>query len=59
MGLTLQGAGTKMRAVPGFSEAMQEAKVTGIGALERFIRLFPQMFTVEGEGQRKRVRRAG
>jgi len=56
-GLTLQGAGTKLRKVPGFTEAMTEAKVTGIGALERFIRLFPDMFVVEGEAQRKRVRR--
>ena len=46
-----------MRPVPGFSEAMAEAKVTGVGALERFIRLFPDMFVVEGEGQKKRVRR--
>ncbi len=56
-GLTLQGAGIKFRPVPGFSEAMAEAKVTGVGALERFIRLFPDMFVVEGEGQKKRVRR--
>ena len=56
-GLTLQGAGIKLRPVPGFSEAMAEAKVTGVGALERFIRLFPDMFVVEGEGQKKRVRR--
>ncbi len=56
-GLTLEGAGIKMRPVPGFSEAMVEAKVTGIGALERFIRLFPDMFVVEGEGQKRRVRR--
>lgn len=58
-GLTLQGAGKRMRNVPGFSAAMEEAKLTGIGALERFIRLFPQMFAVDNEGQRKRVRRAG
>jgi hypothetical protein len=51
-GLTLQGAGIKMRLVPGLSEAMVGAKVTGIGALERFIRLFPDMFVVEGEGQK-------
>ena len=56
-GLTLQGAGIKLRPIPGFSEAMTEAKVTGVGALERFIRLFPDMFVVEGEGQKKRVRR--
>ena len=56
-GLTLQGAGTKLRKVPGFSDAMEDAKITGIGALERFIRLFPTMFVVEGEGQKKRVKR--
>ena len=57
-GLTLQGAGTKLRKVPGFTEAMAEAKVTGIRALERSIRLFPDLFVVEGEAQKKRVRRA-
>ena len=57
-GLTMQGAGIKLRPVPGFSATMGEAKVTGVGALKRFIRLFPEMFAVEGEGQRKRVRRA-
>ena len=36
---------------------MTEAQVRGVGALERFIRLFPDMFVVEGEGQKKRVRR--
>ena len=56
-GLTLQGAGINMRPVPGFSEAMAEAKVTGIGALERFIRFLPNLFVVDGEGQKKRVRR--
>jgi len=56
-GLTLQGAGTKLRKVPGFGEAMEDAKLPGIGALERFIRLFPEMFVVEGEGQKKRVKR--
>ena len=56
-GLSLQGVGIKMRPLPGFAEAMAEAKVTGVGALERFIRLFPKMFVVEGEGQKKRVRR--
>jgi hypothetical protein len=54
-GLSIQGAGTKMRQVPGFSAAMTETKLTGVGALERFVRLFPDMFDVEGEGQKKRV----
>ena len=57
-GLTLQGAGTKLRKVPGFTEAMAAAKITGVGAMERFIKLFPDMFVLEGEAQRKRVRRA-
>ena len=39
-GLALQGAGIEIRLIPGFSEAMAEAKVTGVGALERFLRLF-------------------
>lgn len=56
-GLSLQGAGSKLRQVPGFSQAMVEAKLTGVGALERFIRLFPDVFAVEGEAQKKRVRR--
>ena len=56
-GLTLQGAGTKLRKVPGFTQAMEQAKVTGVGALERFIRLYPEMFVIEGEAQKKRVSR--
>ena len=56
-GLTLQGVGTKLRKVPGFSEAMTAQKITGIGAMERFLALFPDMFVLEGEAQRKRVRR--
>ena len=56
-GLSLQGAGLKLRQVPGFSEAMVEARLPGVGALERFVRLFPDVFAVEGEGQKKRVRR--
>ena len=43
--------------MPGFSEAMTAQKITGIGAMERFLALFPDMFVLEGEAQRKRVRR--
>ena len=57
-GLTLQGVGTKLRKVPGFSEAMTAQKITGVGAMERFLALFPSMFVLEGMAQRKRVRRA-
>ena len=56
-GLTLQGVGTKLRKVPGFSEAMAAQKITGNGAMERFLTLFSDMFVLEGEAQRKRVRR--
>ena len=37
--LTLQGAGTKLRGLPGFAEAMKAQKLTGIGALLRFVAL--------------------
>jgi hypothetical protein len=56
--LSIQGAGTRLRKLPGFSEKMEEARLTGVGALERFVRLYPASFEVEGVGQRKRVRRA-
>ena len=56
-GLTLQGVGTKLRKVPGFSEAMAAQKITGNGAMERFLALFSDMFVLEGEAQRKRVKR--
>ena len=55
--LTLQGAGTKLRAIPGFSEAMVEQRITGIGALQRFLDLFPE-FAVEGKAPRASVRLA-
>ncbi len=57
-GLTLQGVGTKLRKVPGFSEAMAAQKITGNGAMERFLALFSDMFVRAGEAQRKRLRRA-
>jgi hypothetical protein len=56
-GLTLQGVGTKLRKVPGFNENMVEQKITGNGAMERFLTLFPDLFILEGEAQRKRVKR--
>jgi hypothetical protein len=56
-GLSIQGAGTKLRKLPGFSEKMEEARLTGVGALERLVRLYPASVEVEGEGQRKRIRR--
>jgi transposase InsO family protein len=57
-GLSMQGAGTKLRKLPGFTERMEEVRLTGIGALERLVRLYPASFEVEGEGQRKRIKRA-
>ncbi len=57
-GNTLQMAGTKMRQVPGFSRAMEKARIQGVGAMERFIRLFPELFEIAGERQQKRVLRS-
>jgi hypothetical protein len=53
--ITLQLAGTRLRAIPGFSEAMAEQRLAGIGALKRFIDLFPE-FVVEGRAPKATVR---
>ncbi len=53
--LLLQGAGTKLRGVPGFAEAMAEQKIMGIGAFQRFLNLFPE-FVVEGRAPKASVR---
>jgi len=55
--LTLQGAGTKLRGIPGFTEAMAQQRITGIGALVRFLALFPE-FVVEGKAPKATVRLA-
>ncbi len=55
--LALQVAGRRMNEVDGFKEAMQEAKLVGIGSFRRFVELFPRLFKVEGEVPRQRVRR--
>ena len=55
--LTLQGAGTKLRQIPHFAETMTAQKITGIGSLLRFIKLFPQ-FVIEGKAPRGTVRMA-
>ncbi len=44
--LTLQGAGTQLRGIPVFAEAMEEQRITGVGALQHFLDLFPE-FVVE------------
>ncbi len=53
--LTLQGAGIKLRGVPGVSEAMEEQRITGIGAFQRFLNLFPE-FEVTGKASKASVR---
>ena len=53
--LTLQGAGTRLRGLEGFAEAMAEQRITGIGALMRFLELFPE-FEVFGQATRASVR---
>ena len=52
--MTLQGAGIKLRGVPGFSEAMEEQRITGIGAFQRFLDLFPE-FEVTGKAPKASV----
>ena len=54
--LTVQGAGIKLRGVPGFSEAMEEQRITGIGAFQRFLDLFPAEFEVTGKAPKASVR---
>ena len=54
---TLQGAGTNLRAIPNFSEAMEEQLITGIGALQRFLDLFPE-FVVVGRAPKASVKLA-
>ena len=53
--LTLQGAGIKLRGVPGFADAMVAQRITGIGSFLRFLRLFPE-FVVEGKAPKGTVR---
>ncbi len=53
----LQGAGIKLRALPGFAEAMEERHIIGIGALQRFLGFFPE-FVVEGRAPKATVRLA-
>ena len=55
--MTLQGAGVKLRQIPNFAETMVAQKITGIGSLLRFIRLFPE-FVIEGKAPRGTVRMA-
>ncbi len=54
-GLAMQVAGRRMNEVDGFKEAMQEAKLVGIGSFRRFVVLFPRLFKVEGNVPRQRV----
>jgi hypothetical protein len=55
--ITLQMAGTRLRAIPGFSNAMAEQRLAGIGALKRFLDLFPE-FVLEGRAPKATVRLA-
>ena len=55
--ITLQMAGTRLRAIPGFSDAMVEQRLAGNGAFQRFLNLFPE-FVVEGRAPKATVRLA-
>ena len=53
--ISMQKAGTKLRNQTGFSEDMVDAKLTGVGALKKFIDLFPD-FAIEGRAPKATVR---
>ena len=53
--ISLQKAGTRMKARDGFEQAMEAAKIKGFGAFRRFIALFPE-FEVLGKQPRLSVR---
>jgi hypothetical protein len=55
--LALQVAGRKMNAKDGFSEAMKEVKLVGIGSFRRFAQLFPNLFKIEGTAPRLTVKK--
>ena len=55
--LTMQRAGIMLRKVPGFAEAMEEARITGIGSFVRFLRLFGDDFVVEGTAPKQTIHR--
>ena len=53
--ITLQMAGTRLRAIPGVSEAMVEQRLAGNGTFQRFLDLVPE-FEVEGRAPKATVR---
>ena len=53
--ISLQKAGTRLKAKEGFQQAMEAAKIKGFGAFKRFIALFPE-FEVLGKQPRLTVR---
>ena len=55
--IALQMAGTRLRAIPGFSDAMLAQRLVGTGAFQRFLDLFPE-FVVEGRAPKATVRLA-
>ena len=55
--ITLQMAGTRLRAIPGFSDAMLAQRLVGTGALQKCIAYFPE-FVVEGRAPKATVRLA-
>ena len=55
--LAISSVGLRLRTLRGFNAALREQGIPGRGALERFIRLYPDRFTITGAGQSKRVER--
>jgi hypothetical protein len=44
-----------MRKVAGFAAAMTENRLVGVGALARFIKLYPELFRISGQAPNQRV----
>ena len=50
-------AGTRLRGIPGFTDAMVAQRLAGIGAFQRFVDIFPE-FVMEGRAPKATVRLA-
>ncbi len=55
--LMLGGAGTKLRALPGFSDAVESQRITGVGALQCFLELLSE-FAIEEKAPKASARSA-
>ena len=54
--MSLQGAGSKLRKIPGFAEAMTAHNISGIGSVQCFLNLFSGEFVMEGRAPNATVK---